>query len=230
MILARKRLTITEIDSVGAVDEPDNPPASLLFFKRRARTREAPDSGEVEKGVQMDSDIIIDEAESVPADGLTVEEPVEVDKAADVEKAADPVEKALEDIAKAQAERDAALAQLAEEVGKRLDGEWVEKARPYELLLGSPEQMGPAMRKIAAACPDEWQLLETALNAGLERADLAKILTEVGENTGSADPLSQRDLFVKDMLKQHPKMTEAEARAAFWAQNPAAKKALREGV
>jgi len=223
---ARKRLTITDIDSVGGVDEGDNPGASLLFHKRRT-----PVTGDVTKGVPMDEQeavIELDEAEVVKQ--------VEAEAAAETaaETQVDEVEiakaAAVAEIAKAIAERDAAVAALAEEIDKRLDVEWVEKARPFALLLGSPETMGPALRKIAQASPDEYGVLEAALHAALGRVELAKILGEVGENTGTTDPMSNRDAFVKDMRKLHPDMTVEAARAMFWTEHPEAVKASREGV
>lgn len=214
----KKRLLISEIERVAAVDEPDNPPASLLFWKKRT-----PASGDIEKGVPMDE---ITEAEAAPV----VVDPVEPEIVKSEEVEADEVEKQREEIAKVAAQRDAALASLAEEVAKRLDSEWVEKARPYGLLLGSAETIGPVLRKIATACPDEYGVLEGALQAALGRADLAKILTEVGQDTGSNDPVGRRDSYVAEMRKLHPAMSEAEARARFWEQNPEAKKASREGV
>jgi uncharacterized short protein YbdD (DUF466 family) len=229
--MARKRLTITEIDSVGAVDEPDNPPASLLFWKRR---RHAPD-GALSKGVP------VDEVAEAPEAEVRLESDVEVVKQVEAEVEAetaaetvDPVElakrAAAEEIAKAIQERDAALASLEEEVGKRLDTEWIEKAKPYALLLGAPESMGPALRKIATACPAEYETLEGAFKAALGRVELAKILQEVGQNTGNAEPMSQRDAYVHDMRKLHPDMTVEAARALFWTEHPEAVKQSREGV
>lgn len=241
---ARKRLTITDIDSVGGVDEGDNPGASLLFHKRKT-----PVTGDVTKGVPMDEqeavaevelDIGIEDAvKQVEAEAAaetaaeTQVDPAEIAKAEWDERDAVELAKraADEQIAKAIQERDAAVAALAEEIDKRLDVEWVEKARPFTLLLGSPETMGPALRKIAKACPAEHALLESALHAALGRVELAKILGEVGENTGqTADPISQRDAFVKDMRRLHPDMTVEAARALYWKENPEAVKASREGV
>lgn len=230
---ARKRLTITDIDSVGGVDEGDNPGASLLFHKRKT-----PVTGDVTKGVQMDEQTAEAPAvEAVLDVGKQIEAEVEAETAAEtltdeIAKAAAVAEiaKAVQERDAAIAERDAAAASLAEEVNKRLDVEWVEKARPFSLLLGSPEQMGPALRKIAQASPDEYGLLEAALHAALGRVELAKILGEVGENTGQTDPISQRDMFVKDMRRLHPEMTVEACRAMYWKEHPEAVKASREGV
>jgi hypothetical protein len=221
--MRRKRLTIDEIDSVGAVDEPDNPPASLLFWKRKPTEKTAPEAGADPEGVTMDEateTVKVEEAEVAKIEEVVADDPVELAK-----------RQAAEEVEKARQERDVAVEQLAEEVSKRLDGEWVQKMRPFELLLGPAEVMGPTLRKIAAACPDEYTALEAALRAAAERANLAKILVEVGENTGTTlSAVEQRDRFVADMRKAHPAMSEAQARAAFWEQHPEAKKASREGV
>jgi hypothetical protein len=90
--------------------------------------------------------------------------------------------------------------------------------------------MGPALRKIAQASPDEYGMLEAALHAALGRVELAKILGEVGENTGTTDPMSNRDAFVKDMRRLHPDMTVEAARAMIWSEHPEAVKASRERI
>jgi len=68
------------------------------------------------------------------------------------------------------------------------------------------------------------------LHAALGRVELAKILGEVGENTGTTDPMSNRDAFVKDMRRLHPDMTVEAARAMFWSEHPEAVKASRERI
>lgn len=231
-MMARKRLMLDEIDSVAGVDDGDNPPARMLFFKRRKST---PDGvTETEKGVAMDGETIT-VAETEGAEAQVVVEPVVEKAEPETPLVEDPVEvakrQAAEAVEKAIQERDAAVAALADEVNKRRDAEWVEKTRPLELLLGPAETMGPVLRKIADTLPDEYAVLEGALSAANGRADLAKILSEVGQNTGTApSPFEQRDLFVKDIRTRNPEMTEAAARAKFWELHPEAKKASREGV
>jgi hypothetical protein len=57
------------------------------------------------------------------------------------------------------------------------------------------------------------------------------VTTGVPSNTGqTADPLSQRDAFVKDMRRLHPEMTVEACRAMYWKEHPEAVKASREGV
>ena len=237
-----KRLTITELNSVGGVDAGDNPGASLLFWKRKKHTPEVGD--DPVEGVLMDGETVaVEETEDVgkveadlEVSAEAFEGIVDAIEAAEVEKTADeviPVEElakklAAEEVAKAVAERDAAVAQLAEEVDKRLNQEWVGKAKAYELLLGPACEVGPLFRKIADAAPDAFERLETALAAALNRADLAKILSEVGSDMGeqSDDPIVRRDAFVK----KHPELKVEDARALFWETHPEAKIALREGA
>lgn len=227
--MAKKtRLTIKEIDSVGVVDEGDNPPASLLFWKRR---KHAPEVGEVTlKGVLMPDEITSVEEGATPE---PVEPVGEIDKQVEaeaVEVEAEDLAKSLqEEVSKAHAERDAALADLAAEVEKRRLSEWIGKARPYELLLGPADEMGPALGRIADVLPDEYARLEAAFKAALARTDLAKILVEVGKDTGeTGTPVEQRDSWVKEYRKANPTVSEADVRGLFWKSHPELKQASRE--
>ena len=216
-----RRLKIEEIDSVGAVDEGDNPPASLLFWKRR--------KSEPVKGVFV--------AETVEPEELVKAAPVEEIEA---EAVSEPVEavveieevsKQVEEIAKISAERDAAITALAEEVAKRQRSEWVEKAKPFELLLGSAETIGPALGKIADQLPEEYARLEAAFKAALARQDLTKILGEVGKDSGvTGTPNERRDSWVKEFRMLHPEATVEQARVRFWQDNPDMKQASRERI
>lgn len=250
-----KRLTITELSSVGGVDDGDNPGASLLFWKRRKRT--TPDVGDVTEGVLMDGQTVAVEeteksdvpeqievsaetfagiVEAVNTADATVEVTVKVADEAEAEAAEtaiqvdDLAKSAAEQVAKALAERDAAIGQLAEEVDKRLSAEWFQKAKPFEPLLGPAQEIGPLLRKISEAAPDAFGRLEQALVVALNRADLAKIFGEVGNDPVTADPAAGRDLFVKDMRRLHPEMTVEQARAMFWREHPEAVKASRERI
>jgi hypothetical protein len=219
--MKRKRLLIDEIDSVGGVDAGDNPGATLLFWKRK-RT---PDPGD-DQGVLMDGETVaVEEAEEVAK-----LEPVEAEIAAEEPVEADELAKRQEEIVKAIAERDAAVQALAEEVEKRENAEWIGKAEPYTLLLGDPNQVGPALRKIHLLAPDAYAILEPALKAASSRESLAKILAEFGSDVGQASPEDSKDAFVKDMRRLHPEMTVEQARALFWREHPEAVKASRERI
>jgi hypothetical protein len=233
-----RRLKITEISSVGAVDDPDNPPALLGFWKRRAKIRtDTPEVGDIAKGVCMN------EGETEAAEVAAVEPVEDLAKQEDVlavEVEAEAVESAIvtdlakslqEAVTKANAERDAAVASLAEEVEKRRTAEWIGKAKPYELLLGPADVMGPALGKIADLLPDEYARLETALKAALARTDLAKILGEVGKDTGeTGSPEEQANRFAKEFRMLHPDVTVEQARTRFWQEHPELKQASRERI
>lgn len=227
------RLTIRAIHSVGAVDEGDNPPALLGFWKLRQRKHVGAPSGGLDEGEPMGSDEIEPEVTKAEPE-LPVE--AEVEKAEPAEAAEpDEVTKRLDEIAKrledAELAKAAAESALEAEVEKRESGEWVEKARPLEALLGDPQSMGPVLRKLHRADPDAYGLLAAAFDAALARVDVAKLFAESGtDQSASADPLSDRDRWVKELRKLHPDKTVAEARAMFWQEHPEAKKASREGV
>jgi len=136
-----------------------------------------------------------------------------------------------EEIVKARVERDTAVALLAEEVAKRRHGEWITKAKPYELLLGSAETVGPVLGRLADASPDDYAILESALTAAVNRQDLTKILSEVGKDTGDTLTVdAKRDGFVKEFRLLHPEVTVAQARTRFWQENPELKQQSRERI
>lgn len=237
-----RRLTIVELDSVGAVDAGDNEPARIGFWKRR---KHAPEVGETTlKGVLMPDESITQAEEGATPETVETDKgggagdlakQVEAEAVAEAAETAveaeDLAKRALEEeVTKARQERDAAQAALAEEVDKRLNAEWVVKARPYELLLGPAVEVGPLFRKINETAPDEFTRLEAALTGAMARADLAKILSEVGKDadgeTGTAN--EQRDQWVAEYRKANPTVNEADARGLFWKSHPEAKQASRE--
>ncbi len=225
-----KRLTITEIDSVGAVDEPDNPPAMLSFWKRLTGRKDTPDPGDATReGVLMPDEPIMQET----AEEVGKQEPAEIAEAPVEEPVEDLAKRALEEeVAKAHAERDAAVALLAQEIAKARQAEWISKAKPYEPLLGPADEIGPALGRIADLLPDEYARLEQAFKAALARQDLAGIITkEIGKDTGETGTAEeQRDRWVKDYLTKNPEKTQGQARDLFWRSHPELKKASRERI
>jgi hypothetical protein len=218
-------LKISELTSVGAVDDGDNPPASLLFWKRKP----APVGGDDPEGVLMNEGteetvVEADVGKEAPAAEVEAEE-------SEADEFVKRLQAQEEDIAKARQERDIAVALLAEEIAKRRQTEWVAKAQPYELLLGSAETVGPVLGRFADSNPDDYAILESALNAALNRQDLTKILSEVGKDTGQTGTVEEKQTaFVKEFRMLHPEVSVAEARARFWTENPEMKQLSRERI
>jgi hypothetical protein len=225
-------------DAIQSFGRAKNPQAVKQHIIRRARklgledllpedwaTKDAP-SGAGQEGEPMADE----PEEQEPIEVEKVEEAVAAETAEPAEPVEDGLEKRLQDFEKqletVRLEKEAAEAALAEEVNKRRDLEWVEKAKPLEPLLGP--DMAPVLRKLSDAAPEEYTKLEGALTAALGKFDLAKVLTEVGTDGSAPEPIQDRDRWVREFRKLHPDVSVKEARGRFWAEHPEAKQKSRE--
>lgn len=101
-----------------------------------------------------------------------------------VRKAYEAMQKAVDE-AKAQA--DAAEAELRKERGERADAEAVVKARESYGSLGlDPEQVGPALRRLADHDADLAKSVEDVLTAANAKVESADIFSEIGKSARPA--------------------------------------------
>ena len=144
---------------------------------------------------------------------------------------ADPTDDASDEvkaILKAQAdELKEVRSDLAKEKTERRTAEYIEKAKPLEVLLGKADEIGPVFAALAEAAPDDFAKLEGALTAASQRSELAALFAEVGagEGEGDADPIDKRDSWVKENQKDSESVQQANAR--FWKENPEQKEESR---
>jgi len=143
-------------------------------------------------------------AELTPAEEV---EEVEIGKASDEVQTL--IAKLRDDNAK-QAE------DLAVEIAKRRDTEFVAKVRKDELevLLGNAEETGPVLRELSDAAPEAFGKIYPALVAAAQRA--GGFFKELGANDGESDPTSQRDVWVAKQKQDGSDKTDAQLRAAYW--------------
>jgi hypothetical protein len=229
------RLFVDEITSVGAVDAGDDPEAHIMFFKRKAADGpdpESADSAELEKEKPtMDFDLsALDEATrsqvtehiaALEAKAALVPEE-ELSKAVEMPPEAEAILKAKDDEV-AQLRKD-----LTAEVQKRRDAEFNKRAEQLIPLLGKPGDIGPILEELERNAPDAYAKLEPLLAAGANVARSSDLFKEFGSGEAESDPIAKRDAWVaKQREDEKETRTDAELAAAFWADNPDERAALR---
>ena len=223
------RLFVEKLTSVGMVADGDNPDAEVLIYKARtdpgSTMKTSAESAPTTNEVNMDLSAIEDQ---------DLRKSVE-DKLADLEKqiselAAPEVEEVIktettevqEAFAKQQEELEDLRKNLDEERTARRTKEYVEKAQPFQALLGKAEEVGPILADIAEHAPESYEQLEKSLTAASQRADLAKLFSEVGtgEGEGESDPIAKRAAWVSKNRQEGETVESANSR--FWTENPEA--------
>lgn len=209
--------------AIQSFGRASNPGAVRAHIIRRARALGAsdmlPDDWQ-QKGVDV---VPEDELEKEMADAVEAGPDAAETEAAPAED--DIAKRAEDEIRKAREERDAAVKALADEVAKRRQTEFAQKAAQLEPLLGPADATAPLLDTLESADPAAYAELENRLRVALSRVTVGK---ELGTAEGSADPLARRDVWVRKFLTDHPEQTEATARALFWKTNPDALEALRK--
>lgn len=151
----------------------------------------------------------------------------EEEAAADILKSApEPIRKALEDMQKAA---DEALAKareaeeaLVKERGERADAEAVVKAREAYASLGlDAEQVGPALRRLAATDADLAKSVEEVLTAANAKVESADIFSEIGKSaTPKGDAYEQATTMAKAAVTAGNAQTFEQALVDVFDANP----------
>ena len=168
-------------------------------------------------------DYIGDLQDSVEELTKRLEEDVE-----EIDDNTDPIEKALgamdEDGAAAIQEKLDRLDALEDTVVaaeiEKADSEYIAKARSFD-GLGDPEEIGPALRRLAAVSPEDADLIEKALTAAAEQTKTSDLYEELGHAIAkNGDAETQVYAIAKSMQEADPALSEEEARAIAWENNP----------
>ena len=228
-----KRLFIDSITSIGAVEEGDNGPAKIMFWKRKTKE---PAPGPVEKkGDSMPFDIesLGDEAKA-HVEGLVAQiaELTETPEALPNDLP-DLVTKRLDDqdavIEKERVEKDA----LAKEVADLKDGIATEKyearAADLENLLGKPEEVAPVLKALAADSPDAFGKLDAMFDSLVVAKVYAPFLKEIGDASETGTAKDQIAAHAAEIRKNSPDTSIADAKAKAWSDHPELKILDREG-
>lgn len=124
---------------------------------------------------------------------------------------------------KAQFDADFAREELRKEREAKRDREYVAKARQWDNLTLDPEEVGPALRRLADAEPVLSDAIEKALDAVNAQAESASIFEELGRGTSSpsdSDAFSKVQSLAKSAYERGDFATIEQAISATVATNP----------
>jgi len=160
------------------------------------------------------------ESDADESDMGEVEESAEDNVLALAKSAPEPIRKALEELAKAKAEAENAL---AKERNDRADSESILKARDmFKHLALEPEKIGPALRRLSLIDADLAKSVEEALVSADAQNESADIFTEVGKGyVVTGDAISKITSLAKAAVAEGKAATEAQAMALVATENPA---------
>lgn len=198
------RLTVNKIVSIGAVEDGDNPEASIMFWKTKPEPEFVLEKDESRETVEPEGAVMPETEETVPA----------ADE--DLEKARADLEKTRADLEKARAELEARDEELAKERKTRRDAEFLAKAETLKDVLGPPEEWAPILDELDEKAPEALTKLEERLAVVKGQLETSEIFKELGRQEGART----LEALVKSKQDSNPEMTEVEARAAVWQENP----------
>jgi vacuolar-type H+-ATPase subunit I/STV1 len=164
------------------------------------------------------------EARIAEMEGASEEEPMEESAEDNVlalaKSAPEPMRKAIEELAKAKAEAENALAKERED---RADAESITKARDmFKHLSLEAEKIGPALRRLALIDGDLAKSVEEALVSADAQNESADIFTEVGKGfVPKGDAIAKITSLAKAAVAEGKAATEAQAFALVATENPA---------
>lgn len=225
------RLHVKSLLSIGAVEAGDNPEADILFWKSKQLE---PDQGLNKEGDSMPDIESLDAAKARISELETklAEYDVEAPAAPLPEDLPDAVAKRLDDqdaaIAKAEAEKVDLAKTLARIEDERATERYTKMAEAYAPLLGDPAESMPVLKTLGTSEPEALAVLEAKMEAGLERAEFAKLLKEYGTTDAGGSATDQIQNHATEIRKENPELSLAEAKAEAWRRHPELKVQSRE--
>ncbi len=206
------RLTVTDIESIGAVSEGDNEPSKILFYKKRDEDFEL----ETESHPMVETEgaeNMAETEETVEDDGL---QELVTKQADELEKTRADLETATGELETLRKEHDENAEELAKERQARRDAEFTAKAEELVPVLGDAAEWAPILDTLEETAPEVFEKITTRLLEVKGQIESADIFKELGRQEGARTV----DALVKSKLDGKTEMTEAEARAEVWRENP----------
>jgi hypothetical protein len=120
---------------------------------------------------------------------------------------------------------EASLAQATEIINKGLtaqsDQQFIAKAASWTNIVDSPAELGPALRRIAEALPQDAAVIEKTLTAAHERASYGLLFKELGYGAeGTGESADRVDQIAKSLQANDPTLSPEAARSLAFEQNP----------
>lgn len=229
------RLFVTALKSVGAVEDGDNPDATILLYKSHPENTESveqPKGDTMSKpdisGLDPELQKAIDE---YIAEQLTVEpdESEQLDIPADVQKVLDDKDAAL---AKERADRESLEEIVAKMRDEQLTERFTKRAGDLASVLGAGDDVPTVLKELFNAAPDAYSKLEALLADAAKIADTSDrlMLKELGTSNDESDPVAKINMIAKaihtDERDEFP--TFAKAKAEAWRRNTELKDESRQ--
>lgn len=237
------KLTGLEVVEGTICDQPMNPEAKVVLFKRRPAQQEAemPKTktqknapGEDQNTDPLKALKLTEEQEKAVRQMLAEkaategEEEESAEEEEEAEKAADPVDD--EQVGKAVSKADRELAelrkQLAEERSARLDREYLEKARAFPAIPVPAEKIGGLMRAVSTLEKSHGDTLGQVLRACNELASTnSQITKSLGkanglDGGGGSSAAEEIESIAAKAMAANPDLSKADAIAKAWKDNP----------
>jgi hypothetical protein len=170
--------------------------------------------------VELEARIAELEAAQDMDDTEEMEEAAEDDVVALAKSAPEPIRKAMEELAKAKAAAENALAKERED---RADADAIVKARAtFKHLNLEAEKVGPALRRLSLIDADLAKSVEDALISADAQNESADIFTEVGKGyVPSGDAINKMTSLAKAAVAEGKAATVEQAMAQVAIDNPA---------
>lgn len=183
-----------------------------------------PEAKEMDEKLAMAEARIVElEARISELEGAAGEEDMMEESADDVvalaKSAPEPIRKAMEELAKAKADAENALAKERED---RADAEAIVKAREtFSHLNIDHEKVGPALRRLAATDEELAKSIEDALVSADAQNESADIFTEVGKGVvPHGDAIEKMTSLAKAAVAEGKAATVEQALAQVAVENP----------
>lgn len=131
-------------------------------------------------------------------------------------------------IAKMQAEQERISKENAALRDQIETEKWRTRAEALAVLLGDPETVAPVIKTLAADSPDAWAQLDAMFDTLIVKDSLAPLFKELGDSSVEGSAVDEIKARAADIKKANPELSDAEARAQAWRENPELKARSRE--
>lgn len=241
-------------NAVQAYGRASNKAAVKAHIIRRARALNAtnllPDTWEVSKVLDQNAESVEQTIKEDPTMGFDLDS---LDLEADVRKALDdhiaevaadavakatppapepdPLEKAAPEVramlAKAQEEAAEVRKALDAEIAKRRAAEFTDIAKQLAPVTGNVDDAAANLAALEAGAPEAFGWLRKQLDAAKEAVVTAGLFKTIGSNDGEPDAVAKVAAAAAEIRKTNPELTQAQATAQAYRDNPELAEAVR---